>query len=234
MPVWPPVRLAVLSTGDEIADDPADLAPGRIMNANGPMLAHLAADHGLRVVVERTVPDDVEQTVSALREALAAADIVAISGGVSVGDLDCVLEAFSRVGLKVHFSRIAVKPGKPTVFATGGGKVVFGLPGNPVSVCVMFHLFVLRATRLLCGIPPRLREIRLPLASDLRRREADRLGFAPARLTETGAVEPLEYHGSAHLLALSRADGFFSVPAGVSELSAGEQVAFIALSEPYR
>lgn len=233
VPVAPRLRLAVLSTGDEIADDPADLRPGKIMNTNGPMLAHLAGANGLTVVAERTIPDDLEQTVAALREALAAADVVVLSGGVSVGDFDYVLDAFRQVGLTVHFSRIAVKPGKPTVFATAGEKAVFGLPGNPVSVCLMFHLFVVRAARLLCGVPASLREFRLPLAGDFRRRNADRLQFSPARLTETGAVEPLAYHGSAHLLSLAAADGFFSVPAGVTDLPAGEPVTYLDLREPY-
>jgi len=234
VPVTLPIELAVLSTGDEIVDDPACLAPGKIMNANGPMLAHLAAKHGFDVVGERRIADDLDETVSALGEALEAAEMVVVSGGVSVGDFDHVLEAFERLGLAVAFSRVAVKPGKPTVFATRGEKVVFGLPGNPVSVCLMFHLFVLRAARRLRGVPAVLRLGRRVLASNFARRKAERRGFAPVRLTDEGDVEPLPYHGSAHLMSLSRADGFLSVPIGVREVPAGETVDFLDLREPYQ
>jgi molybdopterin molybdotransferase len=229
-----PVRVAIISTGDEIVDDPAELAPGKIMNANGPMLAGLAAAHGLAVVAEQSVSDDLEETAAALREALEAADIVILSGGVSVGDYDFVVGAFDRVGLAVHFASIAVKPGRPTVFASpeegseqAPGKAVFGLPGNPVSVCVMFHLFVLRAAAVLCGADPGPRQLRLAMAANYRRRKASRAQFVPARLTETGAVEPLEYHGSAHLLAFREADGLLHVPRGVEELAAGEEATFL-------
>ena len=143
------------------------------------------------------------------------------------------IEAFGRLGLETVFSRVAVKPGKPTVFATRGEKVVFGLPGNPVSVCLMFHLFVLRAARHLRGMPAVLREGRRVLASDFGRRKAERRHFSPARLTDDGAVEPLPYHGSAHLMSLSLADGFFSVPVGVRDVPAGEAVDFLDLREPY-
>jgi len=129
----------------------------------------------------------------------------------------------------VHFARIAVKPGKPTVFATSGGRVVFGLPGNPVSVCVMFHLFVLRAAARLCGASPPLRTVHLPLAAGYRRRKANREQFVPARRTADGAMEPLEYHGSAHLLAMREADGFLRVPIGVVELAAGDVAGFLPI-----
>jgi molybdopterin molybdotransferase len=231
-----PLRMAILSTGDEIVDDAAELRPGRIMNANGPMLVALAAEHGLAVVSERSVGDDLDETTAALAEAVRAADIVVLSGGVSVGELDCVPEAMDRVPLAVRFTRIAVQPGRPTVFATlrrGSGRscgtVVFGLPGNPVSVCVMFHLFVLRAAARLCGAEPPQRELRLAMAGAFRRRRTDRAQFVPARLTETGAVEALEYHGSAHLLSLREADGFLQVPVGVKKLAAGQVATFLPM-----
>ena len=237
--VAPVVRMAVISTGDEITDDPAELRPGTIMNTNGPMLAGLAAAGGLEVVAERTVGDDLDETVAVLADAMGAAELAVLSGGVSVGDFDFVLAAFERLGLEVHFSRVAVKPGKPTVFASarqgsgqaGDNKAVFGLPGNPVSAYLMFHLFVLRAAARLGGVEPRLRELRLPLAGDYRRRQSDRLQFVPARLAEDGAVETVTFHGSAHLLALGQTDGFFRVPIGVAEVPAGQRVRFVPIAE---
>ncbi len=233
-PVAAPVRIAIISTGDEIVDDPARIVPGKIMNSNGPMLAALSAAWGLEVVRQLCVPDDLPATVAALRGSLDAAEIVAVSGGVSVGDFDYVLAAMDEVGLAVQFDSVAIKPGRPTVLAMPpqpgpSGKVVFGLPGNPVSGFVMFHLFVLRAAARLRASDWPLRQIRLPLAQPFRRRKDDRLAFIPAAMDDDGRVEPLQYHGSAHLLALREADGLFQVPIGTAELSAGEIVVFTPL-----
>lgn len=234
VPVAERVRIAIISTGDEIVDDPSQIVPGKIMDSNGPMLAALSAEWGLEVVRQLHAPDDLAATVAALRDGLEAADIVAISGGVSVGDFDYVLAAMDEVGLVRRFDSVAIKPGKPTVFALPSGagevgKVVFGLPGNPVSSFVMFHVFVLRAVARLRGGDWPLRQIRFPLAEAFRRRKTDRLAFIPARIDDEGRVALLQYHGSAHLLALGRADGLFRVPIGTAELSAGDTVIFTPL-----
>jgi len=224
------VRLAIISTGSEIVDSPVLLEPGKIMNANGPLLAALAAQYGLVVASEEFVRDDRAATAQALRTALDQADVVVLSGGVSVGDFDFVIEALADVGLKLHFSRVAVKPGKPMTYASAPGKVVFGLPGNPVSVYLTFHLFVLRAVALMTGAAAGLREFSLGLATDYQRRRAERVEYVPCKLTCDGAVKPVEYHGSAHLYALTEADGFFIVPTGVTELRAGDTVTFTPLT----
>jgi len=220
-------RAAILSTGDEIVDSPDRLEPGKIMNVNGPLLCALCASHGLEVAAEAVVPDEFDKTVSALRDGLEKADILMVSGGVSVGDFDFVGAAMSRLGLTVKFNRVAVKPGKPMTFACAPGKAVFGLPGNPVSVFLMFHLFVLRAAALMTGRKEGPRRLALPLGTGFARRKAERTEYVPCRLTERGACEPVEFHGSAHLRALLEADGFFIVPKGIKELRAGETVSFM-------
>ncbi|MGB9620345.1 MAG: molybdopterin-binding protein, partial [Armatimonadota bacterium] len=173
-------------------------------------------------------------TQAAIAEACENCDIVILSGGVSVGEYDFVQQALEAAGLKVHFSRVAIQPGKPTVYATLAWetppqKVAFGLPGNPVSVFLTFHLFVLRAAAWMTGRRPGLREFLLPLAHSFKRRKKDRTSFVPARLTEKGAVEPVEFHGSAHLAALIRADGFMRIPAGTMEIEQGNQVTFLPI-----
>jgi molybdopterin molybdotransferase len=159
-----------------------------------------------------------------------------------VGDFDYVLAAMDEARLAVQFNSVAIKPGRPTVLATPGpglgaaeraqtcrARAVFGLPGNPLSVFVMFHLFVLRAAARLQGGRWPLRQIRLPLGRAISRRKADRLEFLPAAIGDDGRVSPVECHGSAHLLALRDADGLLQVPAGVRELAAGDGVMFIPL-----
>jgi len=227
-------RLSIISTGDEIVDDLSQIGPGKIMNSNGPMLAALARRHGLPVTGRRVLRDDEEATHHGIRAALEEADIVVLSGGVSVGEFDFVLDSLGEAGLKVRFSRVAVKPGKPTVFSWSDGKCAFGLPGNPVSVYVMFHMFVLRAAARMTGAQPPLREIRLRLAENFSRRKIERLQFVPARLTGEGTVAAVEFHGSAHLAAVLPADGFYQVPAGVAKMEAGDEVVFSPLPRIFR
>jgi molybdopterin molybdotransferase len=227
-------RLLILSTGDEIVDRPENLAPGRIMNSNGPMLVSLAEEFGLAVVGREHVLDDRRATVEAISRALDVADIVVMSGGVSVGDYDFVLEAVETLDLDLHFSRVAILPGKPTVFASRGDKLIFGLPGNPVSSFVMFHIFVMRAVAHLVGGPVGLRQFPLQLAVDYRRRKTERLQHVPCRVDSAGKLEPLEYHGSGHLRAISDADGFFLVPVGQAEIKSGRPATFIPLPRGFR
>ncbi|MFH1754243.1 MAG: molybdopterin molybdotransferase MoeA, partial [Candidatus Latescibacterota bacterium] len=146
-----PVTVAVLATGDEIVDSPSDLTPGKIMNSNGPLMSHLAARYGMTVTHEDTVPDDLDRLTAALKTALEKCDMVVMSGGVSVGEFDFVPEAVAACGLEIHFSHVAIKPGKHITFATGENSIFIGLPGNPVSVYLMFQLYVLRAAGLLSG-----------------------------------------------------------------------------------
>jgi molybdopterin molybdotransferase len=221
------LRVGIITTGDELVDAPGRLGPGKIMNSNGPLLRGLCEENGLEVTGNRLVPDDPTATLAALRAALDEADIVVVSGGVSVGEFDFVGGALREAGLKLGFDRVATKPGKPMTFASAPGRAVFGLPGNPVSVYVMFHLFVMRAVCRMTGLKPGAREVSLPLEKGFARRKTKRRQYVPCRLTAEGAVQPVSYHGSAHLLSLMEADGLFAVPRGVGEFSAGERVTFI-------
>jgi molybdopterin molybdotransferase len=221
------VRIAILVTGDELVNRFDELLPGKIMNSNGPLMSALARRFHLEVTAEKRVPDERAAVCETLRAVLPDADIVVFSGGVSVGDFDFVADAMEDVGLKILFNRVAIKPGKPLTFAIGKGKCVIGLPGNPVSVYVNFHLFVLRAASLLSGSKPWARVIRLPLAADVSRRVAERQEFFPASITPDGFCGKLDYHGSGHFSSLVSADGFGVLPAGVSTLKAGERIDFM-------
>lgn len=226
IPVARRLRVCILCTGSEIVDDFSLLGPGKIMNSNGPMLSALVREFGMETALEKTVPDDLDDTVQAVKEALPESDIVIISGGVSMGDYDYVLPALAELGLEVHFSKVRIKPGKPVTFASGGGKTVFGLPGNPVSVYLSFHMFVLRAAALMSGAVPRTRSMLLALAVDHERQQAGRRGFIPAAVDPEGRLHPVEYHGSAHIRVLNEADGFFVMPMDKQKAAAGEKVRF--------
>ena len=168
-----------------------------------------------------------QATTQAVTEALASSDIVVISGGVSMGDWDFVPGAMTDAGLDIHFTRVAVKPGRPMTFASREGNIVFAMPGNPVSVFVMFHLFLLRAVAAMTGLDDELPTMTLPLGEDYRRKRADRQDHIPARLASSGEIFPVTYHGSAHVQGLLAANGFMVVCPGVKTIAKGEKVAFL-------
>ncbi len=141
IPVYERPKVAVIATGDELIDVTASLAPGKIRNSNGPALTAQAEILGADVrppVVARDDHDDMDER---LREAMNA-DVIVISGGVSVGEHDHVKDVIERAGFELVFWRVRQKPGKPLVFAKMEEKLLFGLPGNPVSASVCFERYV--------------------------------------------------------------------------------------------
>jgi molybdopterin molybdotransferase len=224
--VSPLPRVAVLATGDELSEDPVKRREGQIPNSNSPLLREMFEARGYPVTITPALPDDVAETTAQIGAALAEADLLVLTGGVSVGDYDCVPRALEKLGLKILVSRVALKPGKPFTFAVGKRGVVFGLPGNPVSVFVTAHLFVLPALAWLEGAGQKPRFFSLPLAETLECRPTSRARLLPARLSGSGQVVPLLYHGSGHLQALAHADGLIRLDPGVKTLPEGTNVAF--------
>jgi molybdopterin molybdotransferase len=223
--VYRAVAIAVLVTGDEIQAGPEALPQGGIVDANGPLLEALAREHGLRVARRAIVPVDLAAHEAAIETARAEADLVVLTGGVSQGDRDFVGAALQGTGFTIHYDRVSVAPGKPLTFATHPqGAIACGLPGNPVAVLNGFRLVVLRVAARLTGSAPADRTVRLPLGEAVRRRNAERTAFLPCRIRKDGSVVTVPYHGSAHLIALSGADGMLEIPLGVEELPAGVPV----------
>ncbi|MGZ4197953.1 MAG: molybdopterin molybdotransferase MoeA [Solirubrobacteraceae bacterium] len=135
----------VLSTGDELRAPGEPLGPGEIHNSNAPMLVALCTGCGASALPAQRLRDDRTATEQALAQALAQADVTIVSGGVSVGPHDHVKPALAALGVTEVFWGVSLQPGKPTWFGTAGDKLVFGLPGNPVSAFVTFSLFALPA-----------------------------------------------------------------------------------------
>lgn len=222
-----PVNISILVTGDELVDSFENLEMGKIMNSNGPMLSTLAKKYGLNVVMTSIVRDNPDILKQKLQEALNKADITVLSGGVSVGDFDYVLETMESLGLRIHFNKVAEKPGKPMTFASKDNKIVLGLPGNPVSAYVTFHLYAFRGYIALSGGNPQYNIIHLPLANSFKRKKSSRKEFIPCNLNADGRLDIIEYHGSGHLSALLKANGFFVVPVGTTNIEQNEIVDFI-------
>lgn len=136
-------KVAIISTGDEIVDPSKDSTVGQVFDMNGYALSALVQELGGTVVIKSIVKDDFEALKQCMEQCLAAADIVLISGGSSVGVRDytkLLIESFSESELLIH--GLAIKPGKPTLLGRIGDKIVFGLPGHPVSALVVFEELV--------------------------------------------------------------------------------------------
>lgn len=137
--VYRPLRVALLSTGDELVDPPGDLGPGQIYNSNHYALVGLVRQLGMEVVDVGLVSDNFDATVQAFAKAAGQSDVIISSGGVSVGEEDHVKAAINQLG-ELQMWRIAIKPGKPLAFGRVGDTPFFGLPGNPVSTYVTFMM----------------------------------------------------------------------------------------------
>jgi molybdopterin molybdotransferase len=219
-------RVAVLCTGGELRPPGAALGPGEIHNSNAPMLAALASREGAEVLSAQAIRDDRAATEAALAQALQQADVVVLSGGVSVGPHDHVKPALGTLGVVQRFWRVDLQPGKPTWFGTRGAQLVLGLPGNPVSSFVTFALFARPALRALQGARPLPPREQAALTRDVPRRgrtQALRVrleaGDGSVRATPTGA------QGSHVTASLAAADALAFVPAGEGVAAAGEQIA---------
>jgi molybdopterin molybdotransferase len=218
-----PPRVTVLCTGPEIRAAGSPLADGQIYDSNGPQLRAQLAVMGCSAVVRSGIEDRPEALLEAAGEALGSCDVLLLTGGVSAGDFDYVPASLEELGAQILFHRVSVKPGKPTLFARRGDQQVFGLPGNPVSTFIIFEVFVKPFLYRRMGLewsPPAWRG---RLVKPIRRAQSDRTEFLPVRCKQ-GLVEPVAYHGSAHLNALSDADGLVRLEIGVNELAEGTQV----------
>jgi molybdopterin molybdotransferase len=222
-------RVTVLVTGDELVEPGRPLGPGQIRDSNAYALAAQASRAGARVIERRIVRDERGATEQAFAAALAEADVVIGSGGVSVGPHDHVKPALKALGVEELFWGVRLKPGKPTWFgrASEGGTLVFGLPGNPVSAMITFHLFARPALRALAGADPdggtrvaAVLDVAVPLTPNREqvvrcRVDAREDGFH---------VRPTKEQGSHVLTSMLGAGAYALVPAGEGELAAGERV----------
>ena len=203
-------RVAILSTGNEVIEPGQTLGPGQIFDVNRFTLAAIVSAHGGVPEPHAAAHDSVEALTAALDRCLAA-DIVVFSGGSSVGERDLILDVIPARG-EMIFHGIAVKPGKPTAFATIAGKPFFGMPGNPTSCLSNAYVLLLPFLRATARLPPLApRTVRLPLARRIAS-PAGRHQFYTVRITN-GAAWPA-FKGSGDITSLSQADGYIQIPAG--------------------
>ena len=219
-------RVVLVITGDELVEPGEPLVPGQIWSSNSYALAGQVERAGGELVRRVSVADSAERTRGALAQALADADLVCISGGVSVGEHDHVKDELRALEVEERFWGIALKPGKPTWFGRAERALVLGVPGNPVSAMVTFHLFGRAALRALQGADPdEMRATAVldePVARSPGREQALRCRL---RACEDGwHAAPTGEQGSHVLTSMLGADALALIPHGEGDVPAGERV----------
>lgn len=243
VPVVRQPRVAVLSTGDELVDAGAVLQPGKIRDSNRAALLAAVTAAGGEAIDLGIGGDDQAMLDGKLQLGLRQADMVVTSGGVSMGNLDFIKPLLERAGT-VHFGRMRMKPGKPVTFATievdGRRRLVFGLPGNPVSSLVTFYLLCVPAIRSLAGwADPTLRRVRAglaqPLALDNERPEYHRAVLHWDRAADDGqggfVAASTGNQASSRLISMRSANALLELPAGRGVLPVGAAVDALLIGE---
>jgi molybdenum cofactor synthesis domain-containing protein len=213
-------RVAILSTGNEIADPGSPLAPGQVYDINRFTLGAIVDEHGGVAAPHRTAADTMEDLSRAIDECLED-DVLVFSGGSSVGERDLILDALAARGT-VLFHGIAVKPGKPTAFGLVEGKPFFGMPGYPTSCLSTAYILLVPFLRTVARLPPRaMRTVIVPLGQ--------RVVSAPGRhqfytVRLAGGVAVPAFKASGDITSMSQADGYFEIAADTDAVEQGELV----------
>jgi len=233
VPVYQKPRVAVLATGDELADLDEVLGDDKIANSNGYGLAAQVVEAGglaINLGIAKDNKSDLRQKI----ESGLSADFLLISGGVSMGDYDFVIEVLESLGVTMRFWRVAMKPGKPLAFGIKNGRPIFGLPGNPVSSMVTFEQFVRPAILKASGRSKYLRPLISAMLEEDIRKQADRRQFLRAFVSVKDGifrVRSTGHQGSGILMSLVKANALLIVPEGEELVKSGETVSVQLLSE---
>jgi len=210
--------VAIIGTGSEIVDVSKKPKRDKIRNSNSVMLDVLCRKFGGTTTVMPTVKDDISDLKFQISNSAKNTDIVILTGGVSVGKYDHTKTALAELGAEIYFDKVSLKPGKPAVFAKLGKTLIFGLPGNPVSAAVTFHLFVRHAMMKMQSASSAAVRGGHAVVNSRIKAAKDRDTYLPVGLAtdDRGLLiaTPLRSQGSSDLVSIGRADAFAFVAAG--------------------
>lgn len=229
---WKEVRVGsrpivgLVATGSELQEGGQPLGPGQIYESNRATLSALVFQAGGKPKPFPLVQDDLMATQAFLEQAFAECDVVVTSGGVSVGEFDFVKNAFERLGGELMFWKVAIKPGKPFVLGQWRGKLLFGLPGNPVSALVTFLLLVRPALLRLQGASDLFLPTHHGILTEALVNRGDRRHFMRVAVGSAGKVRSAGTQASHFLSSLAQANGLADVPPRTS-LAIGETVSVL-------
>ena len=224
-------RVAIIATGDELVEVRENPRAGQIRNSNSYTLYAQSAEAGAAPTLLGIARDNLDDLRSKIRQGFEY-DILIVSGGVSMGKYDLVENVFAEFGVEVLFDKIAMKPGKPTVFGHRGQTYVFGLPGNPVSTIVSFHMFVRPLILHLLkaeDTKPKILEARLDAPAKC---DPERAALVPAMVRfEAGQyrISTAPWKGSSDLVGLARANALIMIPRRAGTMEPGETAQFLPM-----
>src|SRR5262245_28510332 len=207
-------RVAIIATGDELVDVDQEPKPGQVRNSNTYTICAQVNEAGAEPVILGIGRDNLDDLRSKIRHGLEH-DVLLVSGGVSMGKYDLVETVFAEFGVKVLFDKIAMKPGKPTVFGHRGNTYVFGLPGNPLSTMVAFHMFVRPLILFLLkaeNTSPKVLEAKFEGTAKC---DPQRASLIPAVVRfDAGQywIQTAPWKGSSDLVGLARANALIMIP----------------------
>lgn len=216
--------VGVISTGDELVEPDTTPDISHIRNSNSYQLLAQIKRAGGQGSYYGIAPDIEETTFEMIQKALNENDIVILTGGVSMGDFDFVPSVLTKSGVRILFDQVNVQPGKPTTFGIHPKAIVFGLPGNPVSSFIQFETLVRPLICRTMGFDWKPLVQMLPMAVRYERGTISRAGWIPVAITQDMEVKPVEYHGSAHISAITYTDGIIAIPVGKTVIEKGEIV----------
>jgi len=216
-------RIAVISTGDELVEPDKTPGPAMIRNSNSAQLIAQAKRMHINALDLGIARDMEEDLYNIIEKGLEKADVVLLTGGVSMGDYDYVPAVMQKAGIEILFKSIAIQPGRPTVFGRKRDQFIFGLPGNPVSSFVLFELLVKPFLFKLMGHDFHAPLISLPMGETYTRNKSTRKSILPVTIRESH-VYPVNYHGSAHIHSYINATGMVAIEIGTTTLNKGETV----------
>lgn len=213
-----PIRVAIISTGDEVLDVRAMPTDWQLRDSNGPTLRALVGSNAwAEVAMCERVGDDESLIRRTLAAAVERCDAVLLSGGVSMGHRDFVPEAIGAIGGTVIYHKLPQRPGKPMLGAVvGDSKVIFGLPGNPMSVLVTAVRIALPVLRALAGVASPIPDPRVVALADPDAKSVDLWWSRPVRLGEDGRACIVAAQGSGDVVSIANSDGFVEFPPGAS------------------
>lgn len=213
-------RVVVLVTGDELAKLGSEKKESQVYESNGAVLQAAAQEDYCEFLYCTSIKDDYAASIVAINKAINDADLVLISGGISVGDYDFIGRALDELGVTKHFHGVRQKPGKPLFFGSFNQTAIFALPGNPASTLTCYYVYVRRWLQRYQGIQPTVKK--MTLASEIHNRFGRAL-FVKAKIHE-GCAVPIDEFNSATLLSFSKSELLIYMEADVKVLSKGELV----------
>ncbi|MBI9069181.1 MAG: molybdopterin molybdotransferase MoeA [Salinivirgaceae bacterium] len=217
-------KVGIISTGDELVEPNTKPELSQIRNSNGHQLVAQVMESNAIAEYFGIVEDTYDSTYQAIKKGIETCDVLLLTGGVSMGEFDFVPQIMTDLGVEILFDRVAVQPGKPTTFGRKENKIIFGLPGNPVSSFVQFEILVKPLIYKMMGFHYKCPSLKLRMGNIFKRRKADRRAYIPVTISDDSKVYTSEYHGSAHIHALPKSNGLIIIEIGVETINEGELV----------